>query len=64
LTKHIGKKWRKTSLREEDDVLRVKEVISVETEDVVVSLAEDVIYRGKGHSQLLKDIISEAEDVI
>ncbi len=43
MTKNIGKKRRKTSLRVEDDVLRVKEVIIAETEDVVVSLAEDVI---------------------
>ncbi len=43
MTKNIGKLWRKTSLRVEDDVLRVKEVIIAETEDVVVSLAEDVI---------------------
>ncbi len=43
MAKNIGKKRRKTSLRVEDDVLRVEEVIIAETEDVVVSLAEDVI---------------------
>jgi hypothetical protein len=43
VTKNIGKKRQKTSLRVEDDVLKEKEVIIAETEDVVFSLADDVI---------------------